>query len=238
MPKEKPLDVGDIVDLTSPDDGIPFRTKIEDMRRPGVISAGLPSSGGLSMILHTNEELYLTFYRETGRYTIRVRVIGFDTKNDVRFVLLAQTSAPERDQRRMYFRLPLSVNVTLCEYEENIEVGLQSLSVVDEAKVLALETVGTRDLSITGVAIMSKNDYEMGSKFVLKLYFEEKPKQKVQPFVICAEIMRKEFDYRSGAFRLGMHFFGQTQRMSEFLAKYVLKQQQKQVAQRRLIEGN
>ena len=249
--KERKIAVGDLIDLTSRDDGIPYRTKVEDVRGGRVYSAGVPSSGVAAMVIHVDDELYLTFYRETGRYTVRIRVVGFERKGDVRYLLFTQLSMPEKDQRRMYFRLPVSLNVIMCEYLDelfdNVEEDLPVLEEIDEAHIVVLETVGSKDLSITGISVLSKNDYEMGKKLVLRLEFEDekskekdkdKEKNKEKPFIIYAEIMRKEFDYKTNSNRLGMHFFGQTHIMSEFLAKYVLKEQTVQLRQRRLIEGH
>ena len=235
--KEKTIVVGDIVDLTSRDDGIPFRTKIEDFKGGRLYSASVPSSGGKQMMVHMDDELYLTFYRETGRYTVRIKVVGFDRSGDVRILLFTQLSQPEKDQRRMYFRLPVSLNVSLCEYLDNEMDDLPVLEEINEAQIVMLETVGSKDLSITGISVMAKNDYEMGKRFVLKLDFGDKRRKDEKPFIIYAEIMRKEYDYRANSYRLGMHFFGQTQMMSEFLAKYVLKEQTIQIRQRRLVEG-
>jgi len=235
--RERDLVVGDIVDLTSRDDGIPFRTKIEDMKGGRLFAASVPSSGGSQMMIHMDDELQLTFYRETGRYTVRIKVVGFDRRGDERIVLFTQLSEPERDQRRMYFRLPVSLNVNLCDYLDHDEDDLPVLEHINEAQIVMLESVGTKDLSITGIAVMAKNDYEMGRKFVLKLDFDAKNRKDAKPFIIYAEIMRKDYDHRTNSYRLGMHFFGQTQSMSEFLAKYVLKQQTIQIRQRRLVEG-
>ena len=235
--KDKVIVVGDIVDLTSSDDGIPFRTKVEDLRGGRLFSASVPSSGGIPMMVHMDDELYMTFYRESGRYTVRIKVVGFDRKDEIRYMLFTQISEPEKDQRRMYFRLPVNIGVVMCEYHENIEEDMPVIEEIDEAHIVVLETVGSKDLSITGIAVLAKNDYELGDKFILRINFDTRQSKETKPFIIFAEVMRKDFDYRSNSFRLGMHFFGQTQSMSEFLAKYVLKQQTQQIRQRRLVEG-
>ena len=240
--KERRIEVGDIIDLTSSDDGIPYRTKVEDFRGDRLYSASIPSSGGASMIVHMDDEIYLTFYRETGRYTVRIKVVGFERKGEVRYVLFTQISRPERDQRRRYFRLPVSLNVVICEYLDefmgDVEDDLPVLDEMDEAHIMIIETVGSKDLSITGISVLTKNEYESGQKLVLRLEFDIDKGKLTKPFMIYAEIMRIEFDYKSNSNRVGMHFFGHTQQMSEFLAKYVLKEQTVQLRKRRLIEGH
>jgi len=233
----KNIVIGDIVDLTSPNDGIPYRTKVEDIIGSNLYTVSLPSSGGQPMVIHPNDEINLTFYRETGKYTIRVVAQGFSRRDELRLVTLMQVSEPEKDQRRMYFRLPVSLRVVLFEYTSSFETIRMTREQIAEAKIIAMETVGTKDMSVTGVGVLAKNEYDPGRKFILDIYFDDKRKEQAKPFVICAEVMRADFEKRSRSHHLGMHFFGQTPGMSEYLARYLVKQQQIQVRQRRLVEG-
>ena len=235
MQKDKMIVVGDNVDLISSDNGIPYRTVIEEIQRGGLLCMVVPSSGGFPMLIHVDEEILLAFYRESGRYTVRARVVAFDKRDELRFVYLVQLSEPVKDQRRKYYRLPVSLNAILCEYIDNIEDFIPKHEELAEA--VALEIAGTKDLSITGIALVTKHGYRPSEKYILKLFFEHKPREKATPFVICAEVMRSEHELKSNLYRVGMRFFGQTQSMSEYLARYVLKQQQRQIVQRRLVEG-
>ena len=234
---DKIIVVGDLVDLAPKDGGAPFRTKIEDRTENGVLLVNLPGSGRLDAIIHPDDILALTYYRETGRYTAQVKVEGFARDKGIRYMMLTQVSEPVRDQRRMYFRLPVSLDVTMYAYTERVEKKVSVREEIDKAKAIALETAGTKDISITGIAVLSKNEYKTGSKFILDIFFKENHQGKEAPFTIFAEVMRTDYELRKNMYRLGMHFFGQSQKMSEFLARYVLKNQQKQIKQQRLIEG-
>ena len=233
----KDIIVGDIVDVMTKDDGIPYRTKIEDIMPNDQMTAVVPTAGGEQMLVHYGDEIYMTYYRETGKFTTRVKVLRLYSWDNIRYMTMVQISEPEKDQRRLYFRLPVRLRAILCEYVEGFDISKKTLEHIVEAEVIALEIAGTKDLSITGVAILSKNDYEQGTKFVVELFMDEKAWEQAKPFVICAEIMRTDFEKNNKLFRLGMQFFGQTHNMSEFLAKYVLTQQQKQLRQKRLVEG-
>jgi len=235
MQKDKLIIIGDTVDISSVEDGVPYRTTIHDILRGGMLCAMLPSSGGIRMKAHLNDELSLAFYRDSGRYTTRVRIVELEKKDDASFLYLAPLSEPEKDQRRKYYRLPVSLNVIVCEYINNVEEDIIMREELAEA--VALEIAGTKDISITGVALLTKRNYRLGDKYILKLFFENKPRERATPFIICAEVLRSEQERNNSSFRVGMHFFGQTQSMSEYLARYVLKQQQKQIMQRRLVEG-
>jgi len=228
------INVGDKVDLITTD-GIPHRTLIEDIKRGGLLYVAVPNSGSISILIHVEEELVMTFYRESGRYSVNVKVLGFDWQDEMRFVYLVQLSEPEKDQRRKYYRLAVSLNVILCEYIEAIEENMPMQEELAEA--VALEIAGTKDISITGVALVTKHAYVPGDKYLLKLFFEDNLRKKAAPFVICAEVIRSDHERKNNTYRIGMCFFGQTKSMSDYLARYVLKQQQKQILQRRLVEG-
>ena len=215
--------------------GIPYRTTIGSILKGGLLSAMVPGSGGIPMKIHLNDELALAFYRESGRYTTRVKVVNLEIRDDSRFMHLALLAEPEKDQRRKYYRLPVSLNVILCEYINHIEEDITMREELAEA--VALEIAGTKDISITGVALITKHGYVHGDKYILKLFFENKPREKATPFIICAEVIRSIPGRQNNSFQVGMRFFGQTQSMSEYLARYVLKQQQIQIMQRRLVEG-
>ena len=227
--------VGDKVDLMLPPDGeVPFRTTIEDIGADGVLWASFATSEDYPSTLGFNTEVDMVYYRHTGRYIARVKTVGFQIKGKVQYVLLTQMAEPVKDQRRKYYRLPVSLNALICEYNSSAEMG--ELAHEEPAEAVALEIAGTRDISITGVALVTKLEYTLGGKYILKLFFEENPKEPEKPFAICAEVVRLDYEEKSSTYRIGMRFFAQTQTMSEYLARYVLKQQQKQVMRRRFID--
>ena len=233
--KDERLVVGDKVDFVTTDDDEPYRAMIGDIKRDGSLYTSIPTSAGLPMSIQINDELIMTYYRESGRYALRVKVTDLGNKDKLRYVVLEQLAEPEKDQRRMFYRLPVSLNAIICEYIENIEEHIPKRE--DVAEAVSLESAEIKDVSITGIALITKRDYTPGDKYILKLFFEEKQRSKAKPFVICAEVTRTEYERKNKTYRVGMQFFGQTQKMRDYLAKYVLKQQQKQIVQRRYVEG-
>ena len=235
MEKDKNLIIGEKVDFMSMNEDTPYRSMIEDIKRDGLIYTSIPTSDGVPMMIHTNSELIMVFYRDTGRYAISVRVMDIKEKDGMRFVVLAQLSEPDKEQRRKYYRLPINLNAAICEYTKHNEERLPKQEKLAEA--IALEIAGTKDISITGIALVTKHEYKSGDKYILKLNFEENPRGKTPPFIICAKVLRADYEQKNNTYRVAMSFFGQTKSMSDYLARYVLKQQQKQVMQRRLVEG-
>jgi len=235
MTKDKIIVIGDKVDLVSTDNDVPFRAKIEDVRQDGMYIASIPAAAGLTTLVRVDNEMLMIFYRESGRYSVRVKIVDFLEKDRIMVAALTLLSTPEKDQRRQYYRLSVRSDAVICEYIENIEEHLPQRE--DIAEAIALENAGTKDVSITGVALITKNEYKPGEKYLLKLYLDETPRGRTKPLLICAEVMRTEYDRNKNTYRVGMNYFGQTKSMSEYLARYVFKQEQKQVMQRRLVEG-
>jgi hypothetical protein len=219
--------VGDIVDLARADDKTLYSTKIVDIYDSGLLVAGVPNSGGLEMTVYRNDELQLTFYRETGKFTVHVSVVDFSGNFGLRQMTLRQISEPVRHQMRTRFRLPVSINVALCEYWGDFEDNLPDSAQITDAEIIVLETVSTKDISITGISVLTKNEYELGKKLILALYLGDMAGADENPLLICAEVKRVNLNQRSKTYRLGLNFFDQTKNMGKRLSTYLVEQERK-----------
>jgi len=234
MQNDLVLVIGDKVDITT--DGRHFyKTSIGDIYNDGLVLIGPPIYRRTQMELHLADEIYLVFYRESGRYITQMRVVDFETKDEVRYALLEQLIIPERDQRREVYRLPVGVETLLCEYTDGIELTLGMRDDVPDANVLT--EARTRDISVTGASLLTTRECYLGERYLLKMYLEGS-RGKNAPFIICATVMRLETSLRAGMYEVGMRFIGITKSQNEYLSKYVLRQQQHMIVKRRLIEGD
>ena len=135
----------------------------------------------------------------------------------------------------------LEFEVKIFEYIEDYDQGL--IQVEDGVEVSALESVNCRDLSITGIALLTKNKYEFDEKYLLSLHMDRTPVsirnrslRESSPGLLITAVIRRCIPWRTtNTFNTGMQFFGMTETMSDGLAKYVLAEQQKQIKRRRLI---
>ena len=234
MLRDDVIEAGDAVDLMGEKNRV-YRTKIEDVIESVLFLVNIPKHGGVPMPLFINDVLTMIFYRDSGRYVVRVRVAGFEKKAEVRYVLLLLESKPQQDQRRGAYRQTIKIKSQVCEYIEGIEKRL--LGYWDVEGKTVLETVGSRDISVTGVAIITRREYKSGEKYLLRLYFNEH-RNKMPPFFICGRVMRSIPWRESGMNSVGMQFFGHTREMSDYIAKQVLEEQRRQISERKRIEGN
>jgi len=162
------------------------------------------------------------------------RVAGFEKKGDIRYVMLLMSSTPQQDQRRGAYRLPVNMVVDMCEYVDSMEKNL--LVYGDFADLIILETVNSRDISITGIGLVSKREYALGDRHLLRLFFSSQ-RDKSPPFHICGKVVRFIPWHEAGTYDVGMQFFAQSKYVSEYISRYVLTEQRKQIKQRRQAEN-
>ena len=229
MRQDDVIVVGDKVELVR-DAGRVYKTMIEDMTGNGFFLAGAPSYGGMPVLLHVGDDLSLSFSRESGRYTARMRVMGFEKRGEIRYVWLLQKTKPQRDQRRGAYRLPVNLKVHVYEYTDGIADKLEKHG--DVIGTAVLETVGSKNISVTGIELVVKRKYEIYEKILLRPNLGEN--QVAAPsLVICAEVVRLVPERYRGTQSVGTQFFGQSKSAHDHLTKYVLDQQQKQIRLRK-----
>jgi len=219
--------VGDKVELAA-DKGRVYKTMIEDKTANGLFLAVMPSYGGLPMFIHEHDEVTIAFFRETGRYAAHMQVVGFEKKGEIRYVWLMLKSKPQQVQRRDAYRLAANIKVLICEYID--DMPYEPADPRDNAGASVLESASSKDISATGIALSVKWVYQPGDKRLLRLHLNE---QEEGELPACAEVIRLLPEYKIGAHSIGMRFFGLDDNMREYLAKYVLAQQQEQIRQKR-----
>ena len=229
--------VGYKVELVAQMDKV-YRTMIEDKIEHGLFLAGVPSRHGTNMQVEQDDDLYLVFYRETGRYIAQMKVIALEKRGEIRYMWLVQKTPVQKNQRREAFRLPVSCNVEIYEYVEDTEQKPANLE--EEVKTIAFEAVSSRDISVTGIALLTKKEYDPEEKYTLNLYLGGESAGiiktgKTSPVQIAATVKRCIPWRTSNKNDTGMQFFGLTKDMSESIARFVLTEQQKQIKRRRLL---
>jgi len=234
MREDNELQVGDRVEMVRDKNQV-YKTIIEDMTGNGLFLMGVPIFNSRYVVLRVGEVVSLVFYRETGRYSTKMRIVGFDKKGEIRYAWLYQLAAPAMDQRRENYRINDMLNVQVCKYLKSIERELPSHPDIELIPVL--DTVVSSDISVAGISLVTRREYEPGEKYLLKLFIEE-PRDRAPAFGISAEVARSAPGRRSNTINVGMRFINQTKQMSEYLSKYILAQQQKQIRYKRLIGGN
>jgi len=237
--EEEEIIVGDKVDLVTRT-GAVHRTMIEDRLDNGPFLAGVPSTKGIYMHVSENDDLYLVFYRPSGRYIAQMKVVALENRGEIRYMWLIQKTRAQKNQRREAYRLPVNFDVQIFEYVDDVHQGLTY--VPDEVEVTALEMGSCRDLSVTGIALLTKKKYELGDNYMLSLHLDRTPasirtrstNDNSTPALHLTATVRRCIPWRTtNTFNTGMEFFGMTESMSDGIAKYVLSEQQKQIKRRR-----
>jgi len=230
--------VGDKVDIVT-QSGQVYRTMIEDRLDDGPFLAGVPNKKGVYMFVHQDDDIYLVFYRETGRYIAQMKVAALEKRGELRYMWLIQKTKAQKNQRREAYRLPVDFDVRIFDYHDDVSKGL--IYVADEVDEGVLESVTSRDISVTGIALLTRKQYDQSSKYLLSLHMDRnaasirnKPSIDRHPALHLTATVRRCVPWRTGnLFNTGMEFFGMTESMSDGIAKYVLSEQQKQIKKRR-----
>ena len=234
MQKDSTPEIGEKIDMTI-DGRQYYKAMIGDVYNNGLILVSVPMFRQAPMPLSELDDVFMVLYRETGRYFVQVKVMGFREKDGVRYALLEQMTEMVKDQRREYYRLPTKLEAALYEYTEEIELSLLVKDEIRDANMLA--DARAKDISITGAALLTKLECQLCDKYLIKLILGE-AKGKTTVFFVCAVVVRAGTLPDSGVQSLGVRFLGLTKEKSEFLSRYIMTQQQKIIMQRRLVEGS
>ena len=240
---EEVIVVGDKVDLVI-QQGDVYRTMIEDRIENGPFLVGIPSRKHVQMPVWQGDDVFLVFYRESGRYIAQMSVLATEKRGEVRYMWLLQKTLAQKNQRREAYRLPVSFQVQIFELIEEplVKTITEEADENETHSPAMLETINSRDLSVTGIALLTKNKYVLEEKFVLSLDME-----RAHANIRSRPILGRSSELRLTAtvkrclpwrttklFDTGMQFQGVTKSMSEGIARYVLTEQQKQIKKRRL----
>jgi len=238
---EEVIVVGDKVDMVT-QSGEVYRTMIEDRLANGPYLAGIPNRKGVHMRVEQDDDIYIVFYRESGRFIAQMKVVALENRGEIRYMWLIQKTLAQKNQRRDAFRLPVSFDVQIFDYIEDTEQGISYVS--DEVEDIALESVSSRDLSVTGIALITKKKYELDEKYLLSLHLHKTSasirnvsstnnQANSTPALHLTATVKRCIPWRTGnTFNTGMHFFGMTESMSDGIARYVLIEQQRQIKKR------
>jgi len=233
--------VGDKIDIVTYQ-GIVYRSMIEDRLTGGQFLVGIPNRKGVFMNAVEGDDLYLVFYRESGRYIAQMRVIAFESRGNIRYMWLEQMTKAQKNQRRAAFRLPIEFEVKIFEIEDDNEKSQKNVPKTTQIRLL--ETVMSRDLSVTGVALLTKKQYELGEEFFLELHFDRtavrvrtrSTQDRSENIMKFTAAVKRCIPWRTTkTFNTGMHFLAMTESKSDDLAKFVLNEQQKQIKRRRML---
>jgi len=237
---EEEIVVGDRVDIVAPT-GQVYRTMIEDRLDNGPFLVGIPSRKGVYMAVGDDDDIYLVFYRDTGRFIAHMKVIALENRGPIRYMWLLQMTIAQKNQRREAFRLPISFNVHIYEYAEETDKNIDHNT--DDFGTVATEAANSKDISVTGISVITRKEYGLDEKYILKIHLNltlvetwDIASADMEPALRLTATVKRCVPWRaSKTFNTGMQFLGLSKNMSEGLARYVLDEQQKQIKRSRLL---
>ncbi|MDR2421705.1 MAG: flagellar brake protein [Oscillospiraceae bacterium] len=241
--------VGDKVDVHF--ENSPFyRTYVEDSEEDGaVLRVSAPMEKERIVPIPTDQQVNLYFYRENGKFSILARVIEFRKYQSGTSVMLEVLSEPRKEQRREFYRLPVTLNAEarylpdeLVRAMPNALSRLYDVGDYDDA-VLALfaaaqyePNVSVRDISISGLSVRGQRRYKPGDLLAMKVYLRW-PRGTNMPLLAAAEVRRVQLHTETRRYFAGLEFFGAFSQR-DLITKYIYEQQRLRIQQKRLVEGH
>jgi c-di-GMP-binding flagellar brake protein YcgR len=225
---------------------------VEEITADGHFIVLVPAHKGVPIVLRDGQELAMCVYRDNGRFAMDVRVVSFRKSENVQLVELEPLSALRREQRREFYRLPVSLRAEALTLPVSVYTEMRSLPetlpqldkvISYEDAVKALEKVGVaedsvsaRDISISGLSIRTKNAHELGDQMVVKVHLGW-PTEKTPPISAVVEVRRVEYDSVSGTYAIGVEFVGAFAKR-DLITKYIFEQQKRRIKQQKLVEDD
>ena len=240
--QDNELSIGDKVEIIMPS-GQTYKTMVEDRHNTGPLLMGIPSHKGLLMPVQEGDDIYLVFYRDSGRYTAQMKVLVLENRGAIRYMWLLQKAPAEKKQRREAYRLPISFDVHILQYPDDSNKKILNGVIVDEPDIIEYERVASRDLSITGVSLLTRRMFNIEERYMLHMYLDRTsanlgiklPAEAAPPIEVAAVVKRCVPWKESRYFNVGLQFMSLTQNTSESISRFVLSEQQRQIKKRRLL---
>jgi len=254
MINDEKILLGDTVDLAGNKTAL-YRTKIEDLGPNGLFLAGIPRSGRVPMPLNPGEDIFLVFYRQSGRFIVRMNVVGLEKRGNVRYVWLCQKTKPYRNQRREAFRVPVSIKVRVRECPKQTvpdettvpaeainhagranSAETHNLEYADIENLIVLEEAGSKDISVSGISFLTKREYETGGNLILEIFLNGNNDKRFH-FITHATVKRCAPWRESGKNQAGLRFYGLSRSRRDFISKFVMEEQRRQLKQKGLSQA-
>jgi hypothetical protein len=192
----------------------------------------------------------MDWYRDNGKYSMTVRVASFDTSNNIKLVDLVSVSEVTKTQRRGYYRLPVVLRTEVRRLPVMLPTELHRLpdvlpmlddvisyeEAVDALDAHAVETElsTTRDISISGISVKSKTQFDIGDNLVIKVHLGW-PNINEPPISAVVEVRRVDYDAAVGMYNLGLEFVGAFAKR-DLITKFIYERQQRRIKQDKLIK--
>jgi|SoiMethySBSTD1v2_1073268.scaffolds.fasta_scaffold1610989_1 c-di-GMP-binding flagellar brake protein YcgR len=212
--KNVAVEVNELLQISFPDQSSSrsFSSRVEDVEQD-YINIAWPTDNGLRVPVRIDERLFVSFTREDAAYGFLAKVQRTQTE-PVPVLVMEPIAAVERTQRRENVRVRVRLPVELIGSVEPAD------SESSHSSVVLLIKGNTFDFSGGGLGLLHHQLVPLGS--VLECRFSLPGNS--EPFKIPVKVVRcaQELDaQRNRIFRVGLMFFGISERTRSRIIRYV-----------------
>jgi c-di-GMP-binding flagellar brake protein YcgR len=227
-----------------------YRTVVESVDDDGSLVVELPTYKGTPAPFRVNQELEMMLYRENGKYSVDVRVLRLREIDNIKLVDIEIISEFRKEQRRGYYRLPVVLRAEVSKLPVSLPTELhrlpEAIPQMDDVMTYeeAVDTLDdyttqreastTKDISISGLSVRAKSEYQIGESLIVKVHLDSAGKGE-QSINAMVQVRRVLYDDVSGTYLLGLEFVGAFAKRDE-ITRFIFEQQQKRIRQQKLVK--
>ena len=212
MDPSKFLDIGEHVDIEI--EGNQYKSDVQDMESEDIISVSQPMQRQTPVFIPPHADVKVVYYRPSGMYEFAARAIGTAEHESMRMVRLQILEEPQKYQRRMSFRVPLSIPVSAIITSELTSTP---------RTVFSFRTQSI-DLSESGMGVFAPQSYPLGTR--VRIEFSIRIDGIEEHLSLMSDVARCTWPRRLGErFVLGVRFTDVSEKTKRLMSKYIIQEQ-------------
>jgi c-di-GMP-binding flagellar brake protein YcgR len=232
------LKIGERLDVRV-ENGRVYRSRLDDAHSWYLI-LDPPFYKGIPVIFHQNQQVTLSFYRESGRFSVDALMRRFRQTGNLRQLVFEPYGEPRRDPLRSTYRVPTDINALIRQDQGAAFTPIPAAAPPWEEiePEDGDERTTLMDVSEGGLSFRTFSRWSMGDKLFVRAYFEF-PEPGSPPVDFHAEVRRVQMlDAERELFQVGARYVEIEEEIRRYVSRYVFIRQQKRLKQQRLVEGD
>ncbi|SEF47734.1 c-di-GMP-binding flagellar brake protein YcgR, contains PilZNR and PilZ domains [Caloramator fervidus] len=210
------LKIGQKIDVMQ--DGIAYVSKIQDINE-NFLLIDVPTAGNRYFITYPGRVIEFYVPNEKDVTKCRSIVLGKKRENNIEMLIISLPDIVERVQRREYFRLPISMEVSYV----TLPPGKKFLNLKDVPSLYfeQLNKALTLDISGGGIKILAKEKAQVGSNVLLILNIPEE-------VILLTTVVRVE-EAENKFFRLALKYENIDEKTRDIIIRFIFNKMREQI---------
>ncbi len=212
MDPSKFLNLGERVDIEI--EGKQYKSDVQDMGPKDIVSISQPMQRQTPVFIAPRAEMTVVYYRPDGMYEFPAVAVGTAEHLSIRMIKLQILAEPQKYQRRMSFRVPLTMSVNAVVMSE----------LTRTARTIYSFQTQSIDLSESGMGLHAPQSYPLGAR--VRVEFSIRLEGNEEHLSLMSDVARCTWPQKlADQFVLGVKFSGISEKTQRLLSKYIIQEQ-------------